>query len=411
MDGVRSRLAELSAAGLALECSQWLDQLSQQLRQLGGRLLGPCTSGQGLLSVEAAVKAALGEWQYTLQAPADEGAAAVAAVGGEAPGEEPALALSWGDICQWVLGRACPLWPLLFEQPLLERAKQLVSGDFSTVMDEVAALLGSALQVRVFCCLHTAVTMLVRAAVAAVPSCCAAVAAHAQLGNGCRRIRCMQDFCGMTTLHASHVSAEPFAVFLDSACNARLLCLLSNVIAVLQEAASMPPSAPGTAQAGTWSDVFELQPATPDAGAGGRAGGSKRQRLAGQGKSKAGAGQRSSAQGAITQAWLPRAEQLVQRFDQQLSKVLSAALDACGGGQQGAAGAAAVGPDPAGGQQRAQGLAETAASRARVLEPFVQDRCASLRCVLCCCPHCCCLWWGWAEAQVTTCQLAMRGNA
>ena len=62
----RARLSELSAAGLALDCSQWLDQLSQQLRQLGGRLLGPCTTGQGLLSVEAAVRAALEEWHYSL---------------------------------------------------------------------------------------------------------------------------------------------------------------------------------------------------------------------------------------------------------------------------------------------------------------------------------------------------------
>jgi hypothetical protein len=56
--------------------------------------------------------------------------------------------MSWGDICQWVLGRPSPLWPLLFEQPLLERAKQLVLRDFTTVVDEVAGLLGSALQVR-----------------------------------------------------------------------------------------------------------------------------------------------------------------------------------------------------------------------------------------------------------------------
>jgi hypothetical protein len=68
VEAVRGRLSELSAGGLALECSQWLDQLSQQLRQLGGRLLGPCASGQGLLSVEAAVKAALEGWQYALQA-------------------------------------------------------------------------------------------------------------------------------------------------------------------------------------------------------------------------------------------------------------------------------------------------------------------------------------------------------
>lgn len=60
--------------------------------------------------------------------------------------EQAAVALSWGDICQWVLGRPSPLWPLLFEQPLLERARQLVSRDFGAVVDTVAGLLGSALE-------------------------------------------------------------------------------------------------------------------------------------------------------------------------------------------------------------------------------------------------------------------------
>ncbi|PSC70573.1 conserved oligomeric Golgi complex subunit 1 [Micractinium conductrix] len=272
VDAVRGRLAELSAAGLALECRQWLDQLSQQLRQLGGRLLGPCASGQGLLSVEAAVKAALEEWQYGLQPVTQAGEAADAAV-----------AMSWADICQWVLGRACPLWPLLFEQPLLERAKQLVASDFSSLVDKVAGLLGIA----------------------------------------------------------------------------------------LQEAAALPPLTPGSAHAGAWCDTFELQPATPDATVGGRLGGSKRRRLTGHAK----AGVAAQRQGSTPQAWLPQAEQVVQRFDQQLSKLLAAALDACGSGaaQQGGSVAA---DNAASAQQSALGLAETVASRALILQPFVQDRCA-----------------------------------
>lgn len=56
------------------------------------------------------------------------------------------MALSWADICQWVLGRPSPLWPLLFEQPLLERARELVSRDFGAVIDTVTGLLGSALE-------------------------------------------------------------------------------------------------------------------------------------------------------------------------------------------------------------------------------------------------------------------------
>lgn len=67
VEATRARLTELSSAGLALECSGWLDQLSQQLRQLSGRLLGPCGSGQGLLHVEAAVRAALDGWRCLLQ--------------------------------------------------------------------------------------------------------------------------------------------------------------------------------------------------------------------------------------------------------------------------------------------------------------------------------------------------------
>jgi hypothetical protein len=111
--------------------------------------------------------------------------------------------------------------------------------------------------------------------------------------------------------------------------------------------------------------MFELQPATPDATTGGRLGGGKRRRLAGQAKA-GGAGR----QGGGPQGWLPQAELVVQRFDQQLTKVLAAALDACssGGTQQGDA----VGAQ----QQRTSGLGETAVGRALILEPFVQDRCA-----------------------------------
>ena len=135
---------------------------------------------------------------------------------------------------------------------------------------------------------------------------------------------------------------------------------------MLQEAASLPPSAPGAFQAGSWSDMVDLQPATLDAAIAGPASGSKRRRLAGQAKAAAGGGQPDSAQ-----RWLPRAERIVQQLDQQLSKALAAALDACGGsGQQPATGAAAGASSG-----RTAGPAETAASRALVLEPFVQDRC------------------------------------
>ena len=143
-----------------------------------------------------------------------------------------------------------------------------------------------------------------------------------------------------------------------------------------QEAAAQPPSAPGSYQAAGWADTVQLDPSTPDAAAGGPAGASKRRRLGGQSKPAGGAA------AAQAHGWLPQAEHIVRRFDEQLSKALDAALDACGGAAQqpasgadaggggGAAAAAAAGKRPA-------GLADTAASRAAVLEPFVQDRCGA----------------------------------
>lgn len=349
MEAVQGRLAELSGAGLALECSQWLDQLSQQLRQLGGRLLGPCASGQGLLAVEAAVKEALGQWQYALQALAGGAAEAAAA------GEPPAAAMSWGDVCLWVLGRACPLWPLLFEQPLLERAKELVSGDFGSLLDEVASLLRTALQVG-------------------RGSCCCSAAQLGQACGGCSRFV-------RSTAPQPAMAGTPCTAGLSSAkrwhcrkpCGGGL-----PVLVHMQEASSLPPSAPGSTQAGSWSDVFEffeLQPGTPDAAGTSSVGGSKRRRLAGRASGGAGAGgQRGGPAAAAQQEWLPRAEQLVQRFDQQLGRVLAAALDACGGTSGGHRDAAAPAGAGNAGQKRSSGSAEAAASRTFVLEPFVQDR-------------------------------------
>jgi hypothetical protein len=63
-----------------------------------------------------------------------------------APEEPPPAALTWGDACQWALGRPAPLWPLLFEAPLVGRARQLVARDFAAAAEEVEQLLGAALQ-------------------------------------------------------------------------------------------------------------------------------------------------------------------------------------------------------------------------------------------------------------------------
>jgi alpha-tubulin suppressor-like RCC1 family protein len=70
---------------------------------------------------------------------------------GASPGDTgtdaTAAALSWDDTAQWVLGRPAPLWPLLLEGSLVERARELVAADFTAVVGEVTALLGAALEV------------------------------------------------------------------------------------------------------------------------------------------------------------------------------------------------------------------------------------------------------------------------
>ena len=183
-----------------------------------------------------------------------------------AAGAAGSAALAWNDVCQWVLGRPAPLWPLLFEQPLVERAKQLVTQHFSAVVDEVATQLGGA----------------------------------------------------------------------------------------LEAAAGLPPSAPGSYQAGSWSGLVHLAPATPDATAAGgpaaRCGG-KRRRRGRSGAAATGLG----GEGDAAQRWLQSAEHIVRHFDHQLGDALEAALDACGSGSGGSGDGAAAG-------------------RALILEPFVQDR-------------------------------------
>jgi hypothetical protein len=134
------RLASLSAAGVALECSQWLEGLAPQVGALCGALLVGCVSGGDLLEVESGVRRALQEWSYALAAAPAEGAAAAAAAAGEAAGEE----LRWSDACQWVAGRPAPLWALLLEAPLLARAKELAARDFGAVPSEAGAMVAAA---------------------------------------------------------------------------------------------------------------------------------------------------------------------------------------------------------------------------------------------------------------------------
>lgn len=301
------RLADLCAAGVALECSQWLDGVSHQLKQQGGGLLGACASGGDLLAVESAVRGALDKWAFLLAGGAQlEGAAAA----GTGAGAESAsgsggggVTMAWSDVCQWVLAAPCGLWHLLLEVPLLERAKQLVAVSFTGLVGEVSSLLDAA----------------------------------------------------------------------------------------LADAATLPLSAPGTYLATGWADLVVLEPGTPDqTGTGSAAGGKHRRVSRAGGKTAArGAGGGTASGGAEVEAavqappsWVQQVEQLLRLFDQQLEGALSAALSACYGRQlqQPAPGPRGYRRSTSGGgggaatQQAVPAVEDS--SRAVVLVPFVQERCA-----------------------------------
>eukprot|EP00887_Chlorella_sp_A99_P006773 scaffold2.g6773.t1 len=285
------RLADLSTAGVALECSQWLDKVSQQMRQLGGGLLASCASGPDLLAVESAVRSALEGWRFSVCPQKDDttagatgGAASLALlVEGEAP-EAGSMAMAWSDVCQWVLAQPCGLWQLLLEVPLVDRAKQLVAAGFTSLVTEVSEL----------------------------------------------------------------------------------------VDAALAEAAGLPPCAPGSYQLGGWADELVLQPGTPSQADAAESGG-KRRRLSSTADSGGEASAASPNVGGrvALAAWLQRAEAVLQLFDQQLQGALRAALHACYGLQHGPAGGRSMGVP-----SRLSGSSSTPSSRALVLEPFVQERCA-----------------------------------
>jgi hypothetical protein len=128
------RLCNLSSSGVALECSQWLNQLgslftNQSLSSSTATALTPCTNGKDLLAVESSIVSILDKWTYSFSidtTPASTN-------------------LPWIDISQWVLTKPVPLWPLLFEDVLLSRAKELVQSDVSQAVHVVGQLLESSL--------------------------------------------------------------------------------------------------------------------------------------------------------------------------------------------------------------------------------------------------------------------------
>lgn len=131
MEALKEGVGSLSSAGVALECAEWLEQLGSFIKRGGEEpsilLLNSCNSGRDLLKVELTVKGAIEEdWAY-YSLPA-----------------EPAL--TWSDICHWVVGKPCSLWPLIFETALLHRAKQLIDDDINTAVKNSENLIDSALE-------------------------------------------------------------------------------------------------------------------------------------------------------------------------------------------------------------------------------------------------------------------------
>lgn len=146
------RLSGLSSAGVALECNQWLEQISSQVAPLSRVLLRACGSGSDLRAIEMAIKNELQRWKYSVNnmtgprsskgagmrsTNGDAGVASIASsqLLSSATAEEDQLA--WTDACQWVIGRPISLWTMLFETPLLDRSKEILAQEFGQITEEV----------------------------------------------------------------------------------------------------------------------------------------------------------------------------------------------------------------------------------------------------------------------------------
>lgn len=138
---VCDRVGALSSAGVALECSQWMEGLAAQVAPLCEKLLGSCDSGAALHRVEVGVQEALSSWRCFLSNFDRDGQQGTASSASEISSEE----LTWTDACQWVVGHPIPLWPLLLEGPLVSRAKGLVAAQFAAVGAQAGELIQAAL--------------------------------------------------------------------------------------------------------------------------------------------------------------------------------------------------------------------------------------------------------------------------
>ncbi len=147
-NAVCDRLSELSSAGVALECSQWLEGLASQVAPLCEKLLESCDSGAALHCVEVGVQETLSSWRYNLNN------SNIISTGGGKGGDGGTTTttitttseeLSWTDACQWVVGHPVALWTLLLEGPLVSRAKSLVTDQFAAIGAQAGELIQAAL--------------------------------------------------------------------------------------------------------------------------------------------------------------------------------------------------------------------------------------------------------------------------
>lgn len=117
-EAASERIGSLSTAGVSLECSQWLQDFTTQMKSLVHKLLENCLSGSDLATTERTIKKMLDEWFYVLH------------------GMEDSEKLKWLDACQWVLSHPVDLWSAIFEEEFITRAKCLIENQFQNVLGE-----------------------------------------------------------------------------------------------------------------------------------------------------------------------------------------------------------------------------------------------------------------------------------
>lgn len=135
---VKVRLADISSASIQLECHDWITKLSAKLSKTLQNLLEHITTCDDLEIIENKVANFLHNWSHQFDVGEED----------ESLQADKQMVIMWPDICQTAIGQVINLWDLLYEKPLIERAKNVMKDYFATMLEETATITSRLLQVE-----------------------------------------------------------------------------------------------------------------------------------------------------------------------------------------------------------------------------------------------------------------------